>query len=438
MRSRRQTILTVLRVSSGNFLEMYDFIIYAYYAHAIAAAFFPAGSAFVSLMLALVTFGAGFLMRPVGAAVLGAYMDRRGRRAGLMLSLALMAVGTLSIALTPGYRSIGLAAPLIVVAGRLLQGFSAGVELGGVSVYLAEIAPPGRRGVFCAWQSASQQVAVVFSALLGVALASASAMLERDGVVAPDFMDRIGWRIPLGIGCLLVPLLLLLRRSLTETAAFTAGAKATDLATTLRALAASWRLVLRGAMHVALTTTAFYLITSYTPTFGRDALHLAPTSALLVTLYVGLSNLVWLPLGGALSDRVGRRPVLIWLPILVLLSATPALAWLVAAPGFLRLLLVELWLSALYGLYNGAMIPHLVEIMPPALRTTGFSLAYSLATAVFGGFTPAVCTWLIYATGSRAMPGVWLSVAAALSLAATVKQGSGSFLKKRTKKLSSV
>jgi MFS family permease len=155
-------------VSSGNFLEMYDFMVFGYFASAISRAFFPAGSEFASLMLALMTFGAGFLMRPVGALLLGAYIDRHGRRNGLIITLSLMALGTLIIAVTPTYASIGLAAPLLVVAGRLIQGFSAGVELGGVSVYLSEIAPPGRKGFYVAWQSASQQVAVMFAAGMGL------------------------------------------------------------------------------------------------------------------------------------------------------------------------------------------------------------------------------------------------------------------------------
>src|SRR5579872_5542139 len=161
----------IFRVVSGNFLEMFDFMVYGFYATAIAKTFFPNDSAFASLMLSLATFGAGFLMRPLGAIFLGAYIDRHGRRSGLILTLALMACGTLLIAAVPGYATIGLAAPLLVLIGRLLQGFSAGVELGGVSVYLAEIATPGRKGFYVSWQSASQQVAVMFAALLGLLLA---------------------------------------------------------------------------------------------------------------------------------------------------------------------------------------------------------------------------------------------------------------------------
>src|SRR5438067_8123172 len=206
--NRESKIWSVIRVSSGNFLEMYDFMVFGYYAAAIGNAFFPTGNPFVSLMLSLMTFGAGFLMRPLGAIVLGAYTDRHGRRAGLILTLGLMSIGIISIACTPGYATIGLLAPLLVLTGRLLQGFSAGMELGGVSVYLAEIATPGHKGFYGSWQSASQQVAVMFAALLGVAL---SAMLP------PEKMAVWGWRVPLLLGCMIVPVLFRLRRSLQDT-----------------------------------------------------------------------------------------------------------------------------------------------------------------------------------------------------------------------------
>src|SRR5438034_326422 len=200
---RHQRIGAVVRVSLGNFLEMYDFMVFGYYAAAIGRAFFPTQNEYASLMLSFMTFGTGYLMRPLGAIVLGAYIDHHGRRKGLLLTLALMAIGTLSIAILPGYVALGLAAPLLVLAGRLLQGFSAGVELGGVSVYLSEIATPGRKGFYVAWQSASQQVAVMFAATLG-------ALLNK--YVSGPNMTAWGWRIPLLIGCVIIPFVLILRR----------------------------------------------------------------------------------------------------------------------------------------------------------------------------------------------------------------------------------
>ncbi len=290
---RREKIWSVIRVSSGNFLEMYDFFVFGYYASAIGKAFFPAGSEFAQLMLAFMTFGAGFLMRPLGAIVLGAYVDHHGRRAGLLLTLMLMAVGTLSIALVPGYATIGLAAPVIVVIGRLIQGFSAGVELGGVSVYLAEIATPGHKGFYVSWQSGSQQIAVIFVALLGVWLST---------VVPPDEMTAWGWRVPFLVGCLIVPLIFMLRRSMTETEEFEARKKSAHHPTPreiLEAVAKNWQIVIVGMLLVTMTTVSFYFITAYTPTFGREVLKLSGIDSLVVTLCVGLSNLFWLPVMGA-------------------------------------------------------------------------------------------------------------------------------------------
>jgi len=408
---RNSKIWSVIRVSSGNFLEMYDFMVFGYYATAIGKAFFPSGNPFVSLMLSLMTFGAGFLMRPLGAIVLGAYTDRHGRRAGLLLTLGLMSVGIFSIACMPGYATIGLLAPLLVLVGRLLQGFSAGMELGGVSVYLSEIATPGHKGFYVSWQSGSQQVAVMFAALSGVVLSSA---------LPPEKMTLWGWRVPLLLGCVIVPFLFRLRRSLQETDEFIARKRRPSTSEILRSLTANWGIVVIGMMMVTMTTVSFYMITAYTPTFGNAVLHLASIDSLIVTLCVGASNLFWLPVMGALSDRIGRRPLLFACTILMLLTAYPAMLWLVRDPSFSKLLTVELWLSFIYGSYNGAMVVFLTEIMPIDVRTTGFALAYSLATAVFGGFTPAISTYLIHVTGNDAVPGLWLSFAAACGLLAAL------------------
>jgi len=408
---RKKKIGAVIRVASGNFLEMYDFMVYGYYASAIAAAFFPGKDPFASLMAALATFGAGFLMRPLGAIILGAYIDHNGRRKGLIVTLTLMALGTLSIAVVPGYAVLGIVAPILVLCGRLLQGFSAGVELGGVSVYLSEIATPGHKGFYTCWQSGSQQIAVVFAATLG-------AVLNR--YVAGPQMTAWGWRIPLLIGCVIIPFIFFIRRSLAETDDFLARKHHPKPMEIFRSTMANWRIVLTGVMLVTMTTVSFYTITAYTPTFGQQVLKLTPNDSYLVTLCVGLTNLIWLPIAGSLSDRIGRRPILIAFSLLALVTAYPAMSWLVAGPSFGKLLLVELWLSFLYGCWNGAMVPFLTEIMPAEVRTSGFSLAYSLATAIFGGFTPMIATWLIHETGNKAMPGAWLSLAALCGLLATL------------------
>jgi MFS transporter, MHS family, citrate/tricarballylate:H+ symporter len=401
----------VLRVTSGNFLEQFDFFLFGFYATSIAKAFFPADSEFASLMLTFAVFGAGFLMRPLGAIVLGAYIDKVGRRRGLIVTLTIMASGTIFIAFVPGYAQIGLLAPLLVLIGRLLQGFSAGAELGGVSVYLAEMATPGRKGFYTAWQSASQQVAIVLASALGFAL---------NAWMAPALLADWGWRVPFFIGCAIIPFIFVLRRSLQETDEFTARRHHPELREVYASMLHNWKTVLAGMFLVALTTTTFYLITVYTPTYGKTVLHLSAADALMVTFCVGISNFVWLPIGGALSDRIGRKPLLIVTSLLAILTAYPALSWLAAAPSFGRMLDVLLWFSCLFGLYNGAMVVALTEVMPVQVRVVGFSLAYSLATAVFGGFTPVVSTWLIQASGNKASPAWWMSFAAVCGLLATL------------------
>jgi MFS transporter, MHS family, citrate/tricarballylate:H+ symporter len=401
----------VIRVTSGNFLEMFDFFLYGFYATAIAKAFFPLADPFAALMAVFVTFGAGFLMRPLGAVVLGGYIDRAGRRKGLIVTLSLMACGTVLIACMPGYATLGPIAPLLVLLGRLLQGFSAGAELGGVSVYLAEIATPGHKGFYAAWQSASQQVAIMTAAAIGYGV---------NRLLAPEAVNAWGWRIPFLIGCMIVPFVFVIRRSLAETEDYLARGEHPDAAAIFASIRDNLATVLAGALLVAMTTVSFYLIAVYTPTYGQSVLQLSALDSLAVTFCVGLSNFIWLPVMGALSDRVGRKPLLLAFTILTLLSAYPALAWLVTGPNFQKMLAVELWLSFLYAGYNGAMVVALTEIMPAHVRTVGFSLAYSLATAIFGGFTQAIANGLIKWTGNDAAPGFWMSFAALCGLSATL------------------
>ncbi len=409
--SRQGGARTIFNVTSGNFLEMYDFMVFGYYATAIAKTFFPGDDPFASLMLTLMTFGAGFLMRPLGAIILGSYIDRHGRRKGLLLTLGLMAIGTLTIAVVPGYATLGMAAPVLILLGRLLQGFSAGVELGGVSVYLSEIAPKGKKGFYVSWQSGSQQIAVIFAALLGLLL---------NHLLAKEAVTDWGWRIPFVIGCLIVPFLFWIRRMLEETEAFSQRKHHPSMGQIIRSVGRNWALVLAGMLMVVTTTVMFYMITAFTPTFGKTVLMMSDKESFFVTLCIGISNLFWLPVMGALSDRYGRRPLLLIFTILMIITAWPVLHWLVGSPSFAHLLEAELWLSFLYGSYNGAMVVYLAEVMPAEVRATGFSLAYSLATALFGGFTPAVCSYLIHVTGDKAMPGVWLTFAAVCGLIGTL------------------
>jgi MFS transporter, MHS family, citrate/tricarballylate:H+ symporter len=407
----KSRIGAILRATSGNFLEQFDFFLFGFYASAIGKAFFPSDNETASLLNTFGVFWLGALMRPVGAIVLGAYIDRIGRRKGLIVTLAIMAMGTVVIAICPSYATIGIAAPVIVLIGRLLQGFSAGVELGGVSVYLSEIATPGNRGFYTSFQSASQQVAIFVAAIIGFILSE---------IISPATVTAWGWRIPFFIGCLIIPFIFVLRRTLEETPAFLAMKRHPSASEVFASALANWRIVILGMMIAILTTTTFYFVTVYTPTFGKNVLKLSTQDALLVTLLVAVTNFIWNPVGGAVSDRVGRKPVLLTIAVLALLTAYPALHWLVAAPSFGKMLAVEMMFSFYFGVYSGTMLGCLVEIVPAHVRTTCFSLAFALAAALFGTFTPFASTWLIDNTGDKASPGFWLMFAAALGIIATL------------------
>ncbi len=401
----------ILRATSGNFLEQYDFFLFGFYASAIAKAFFPAENETAALLNAFGVFWLGALMRPVGAIVLGAYIDKIGRRTGLIVTLGIMAIGTVVIAFCPSYATIGIAAPVIVVLGRLLQGFSAGVELGGVSVYLSEIATPGNKGFYTSFQSASQQVAIFVASIIGFVL---SEMMPAATVAA------WGWRIPFFIGCLIIPVLFVLRRTLEETPEFLAMKKHPNASEVFASAIANWRIVVLGMLMAILTTVTFYFVTVYTPTFGKNVLQLSSQDSLLVTVMVAVTNFIWNPVGGAVSDRLGRKPVLLTIAILSFVTAYPALHWLIAAPTFGKMLAVELMFSFYFGTYSGTMLGSLVEVVPAHVRTTCFSLAFALAAGLFGTFTPFASTWLIEHTGDKASPGYWLMCAAALGIFAAL------------------
>lgn len=402
---------SIINVTSGNFLEQYDFFLFGFYAKDIGETFFKSDSTYAALMKTFLIFAVSFLMRPIGALVLGPYVDRIGRRKGLMLTLSIMAFGSFIIAFTPGYNTMGIAAAFLIFVGRLAQGFSAGVELGGVSVYLAEIATDTNRGFITSWQSASQQVAVVFAAVLGFIV---------NMLFTADQVADWAWRIPFWVGCLIIPLIFFLRSNLKETHDFASRTEHPTTSQILKTLLENWKIVLVGMCMVATTTTMFYFITVYTPTYGKEVLHLSTSQSLIATVMVGVTNFLFLPIGGHFSDRFGRKPVLLITTLLMFVTAYPLLNWLTHSISLGHLMITLLWLSLLYGLYNGAMVPSLTEIMPRSVRTSGFSLAYSLATSIFGGLTPVVATFLVQETGNKSMPAFWLMLSSFLGLCAAL------------------
>ncbi len=314
----------ILRATSGNFLEQFDFFLFGFYASYIAKAFFPSQDETAALLNTFGVFWLGALMRPVGAIVLGAYIDRIGRRKGLIVTLAIMAAGTVTIAVCPTYASIGVAAPAIVLIGRLLQGFSAGVELGGVSVYLSEIATPGNKGFYTSFQSASQQVAIFVAAIIGFILSEMMPAADSRGVgLAYSFLHRLPHH----------SVHFLSAADAGRNAGIPCHEETSD--GDRRCLLRPRELADRSSRnddgdhdHHRHSTSS----PSTRPTFGKTVLKLSTQDALLVTLMVAVTNFIWNPVGGALSDRIGRKPVLLTIACLSLVTAYPALNWLVTAP----------------------------------------------------------------------------------------------------------
>ncbi|MET1530395.1 MFS transporter [Burkholderia sola] len=376
----------VVAASIGNALEWFDLVVYGFFAVTISKLFFPAGSDTVSLLLTLGTFGVSFFMRPLGAIVLGAYADRAGRKAALTLSILLMMAGTLIIAVLPTYGTIGVAAPVILVAARLMQGFSAGGEFGSATAFLAEHVP-GRRGFFASWQVASQGLTTLLAAGFGTVL---------NAQLTADQMASWGWRVPFFFGLLLGPVAYYIRTKVDETPEFLA---AEGTANPLRDTFATHKARLVAAMGVVvLGTVATYLVL-FMPTYGVKQLGLAPSAAFAAILVVGVM----------IAPAVG---------ILVLIY--PAFAYLVAHPGFGTLIALQVLLAFLMTGYFAALPGLLSEVFPVQTRTTGMSLAYNVAVTIFGGFGPFIIAWLIRETGMKTAPSFYLMFAAVLSLAALV------------------
>ncbi len=392
---------------AGNAIEFYDFVSYAYFAVYIGRTFFPATSAYLSLLASVSVFGVGFFARPLGAWLIGMYADRRGRRPALLLTMGLMTVGTLGLAVTPSYAAIGAAAPLLLVVARLVQGFALGGDVGPSTAFLLEIAPAHRRAFFTSWQNASQGVSAFVAGALGLVLTS---------TLSPAQMQEWGWRLPFALALLLVPVVLVLRRNMPETLEVPAvidGAR--PAAPSLGHL----RLVVLGILVFAGATIATY-VSTYMATYATATLKLPPTTAMAATMAVGVSLLVGALAGGWWSDVAGPAwPALA--PRVGLVVLAPAgLQLLVAHPGLVTLLAVCAMLGALTGMTSSAALYLLSERLALARRASGIALAYAAATAVFGGTTQAVVTWLIAATGSPIAPAWYASATGLASVVALV------------------
>jgi MHS family proline/betaine transporter-like MFS transporter len=405
--SRPNSWRVVVAASIGNALEWFDLVVYGFFAVVIAKLFFPTGNDTVSLLLTLGTFGVSFFMRPLGAIVIGAYADRAGRKAALTLSILLMMSGTLIIAILPTYQAIGLAAPLILVVARLMQGFSAGGEFGSATAFLAEH-EPRRRGFFASWQVASQGLTTLLAAIFGVVLT---------GQLSAAQMASWGWRVPFFFGLLIGPVAWYIRTRLDETPEFLAAA---TTATPLRDTFASQKLRLVIAVGVVVLGTVSTYLVLFMPTYGVKQLGLAPSVTFAAIALTGVIQMLVAPLVGHLSDRHGRTRIMLVSAVLLLVLIYPAFVYLVAHPGFGTLIVVQIVLGFLMTGYFGALPGLLSEIFPVQTRTTGMSLAYNIAVTIFGGFGPFIITWLIGATGSKVAPSFYMIFAAVVSLVALI------------------
>lgn len=390
---------------AGNALEFYDFVTYAFFAVYIGKTFFPAATPMASLLLSVGVFGVGFIARPLGGVLIGAFADRAGRRPAMLLTIALITFGTLGLALTPSYASIGVAAPIIVVLCRLVQGLALGGEVGPSSAFLIEAAPPARRGLYASWQMASQGAAGLVAGLIGLGLSAA---------LTPEDMLAWGWRVPFLIGLLLVPIALYLRRRMPETLHAAPAAPANRGMAGLK----RQRRIITLAVLVGLGGTVSSYVAAFMTTYAITTLKLAPVVAMGATVVGGLATLVFSLVGGWLGDRHGRRPTMIWPRAVAAVATVPAFLWLLASPSAGTLIIVSGLLSALTALSGAAMLTAIPELLPRGIRATGMSIAYAVAVSLFGGTTQFVITWLIGATGNPAAPAWYVTVASIVSLAA--------------------
>jgi MHS family citrate/tricarballylate:H+ symporter-like MFS transporter len=393
----------VFAATLGNGLEFYDFITFAFFAIQIGHTFFPSQNGFLSLMGSLATFGAGFLTRPLGAHILGGYADRVGRKPAMLVSMSLMGAGILMLALTPGYATIGYAAPTIAVIARLIQGFALGGEVGSATVYMMESSTAARRGWTMSWQGASQSIAATVGSLVGLALSL---------TLAPADLLAYGWRIALGLGALIVPVALFIRRTLPETMH---GPDTT--AVPHGPLRQYLRPVVCGFLIIASGTIGNYIF-QYMTTFGQNTLHMSSNVSMAGELANNGVSILAIMVGGGMSDRFGRRSVMLGPQLLFCLLIVPCFLWLTMERDLTSFVGANLILSATSGYMYGAVYAAISESIPKAVRARVFALVYSVPVAVFGGSTQVFITWLLHVTGSPMSIAWYLTGVSSVGLAA--------------------
>jgi MFS transporter, MHS family, proline/betaine transporter len=397
----------IVAASIGNAMEWFDFLVYGYFAVTIAKVFFPSGNETASLLLTLGAFGAAYLVRPIGAIVIGAYTDRKGRRAGLTLSIMLMVVGTTLTAITPGYATIGIAAPLLIFFARLTQGFSVGGEFGSAVTFLAE-QTPHRKGFVASWQWASTGITNFLASGFGLLLAS---------LLSPAQMTGWGWRVPFLFGILVGPVGLYIRRRLDETPEYV---EIKPTRTPVRDVLRDNPIEMLLAMGASAISNSSAYIILYIPTYAIKNLHLPQTTGFTATLVGAIILGVASPFAGHLSDKFGRSGLLQSTAWVFLLSTYPVFFLMVAFPSLATAIFAAAWLSLVKAGYSGVLPSQLAELFPTATRGIGVSLGFATAVTIFGGFTPFFSESLIALTGNKLSPSFYIMFTAALSILALV------------------
>ena len=392
----------------GNALEWYDFIVYGFLTVVISRLFFPAASEYSSLLLTTATFGVSFFMRPVGGVLIGAYADRKGRKAALQLIIGLMTVAMTLIAFAPTYAVIGIGGPLIIVVARMLQGFATGGEFASSTAFLVEIAPANSRGLYGSWQMFGQGLAVLGGAIVGT-------LITKE--LSPEALDAWGWRVPFVFGLLIGPVGIWIRRHLEEGEAFVEAQHDAKRKSSLGAVLNDHRrAVLVSICLTICATVSFYIVLVYMPTFANKQLGL-PLDAAFTAQMIGVACLtLMVPLFGAMSDRIGRKPILIGSVTLYLMLLYPLFNWVLVNPNLSNLIVMQMVLCGLLGAFFGPYSSAIAEQFPSGIRSTGMSLAYNIAVMLFGGFAQLIVTWLIHVTASPLAPVFYVIFGAAVGL----------------------
>lgn len=390
---------------AGNALEFYDFIIYSFFSVYIAKSFFPNDDKFISLLTAVAVYGVGFFTRPLGGLLIGTYADKKGRRAAMILTVTLITIGTLGLAATPSYESIGIAAPIIVLLARLVQGLALGGEVGPASSMLIESAPPNQRAFYASWQMASQGIAVAVGGVVGYVVSA---------TLSSEQLASWGWRIPFLVSLALIPIAVYIRRALPETLEKPAYHSDSQI---IKIIFTRYRKEVILGILALMSTAITAQVGNYMTTFAINTLELNPAVAQISTVLGGVMMFLFSLLAGFLADKYGRKSIMLWPRVALMLLIVPMFYMLVKTESVAMLLLVTMTVTLLTGMSGASSLVAIPEMMPIALRATGVSLIYAIGVTLFGGTAQFVLTWLIEHFGAVS-PAYYVVVTSVFSIIA--------------------